>query len=276
VRRIIGIVASVALLGAGTLLLVGYVRGAEDRALAGEELVSVMVVDEAIEAGISVEEIAESLRVEQVPVKVLVEGAISDIAGLSGMVTAADLLPGEQLTAARFADPVSLLVHEPVEQPPGTVRVTVSLSPERAVGGQLIPGDTVGVIASFDPFDVTSAEPGEVIDGEGGVGVPIYVGSTAEGEPAGLKTPNSTHLILMGVVVTNVQVEQLPVSPEDATADVPDLAPTGNLLVTLAVAPADAEKVVFTAEHGFLWLVSDDETTVDDDTAIQTRETVYR
>jgi len=262
VRRIIGIVASVALLGAGTLLLVGYVRGAEDRALAGEELVSVMVVDEAIEAGISVEEIAESLRVEQVPVKVLVEGAISDIAGLSGMVTAADLLPGEQLTAARFADPVSLLVHEPVEQPPGTVRVTVSLSPERAVGGQLIPGDTVGVIASFDPFDVTSAEPGEVIDGEGGVGVPIYVGST--------------HLILMGVVVTNVQVEQLPVSPEDATADVPDLAPTGNLLVTLAVAPADAEKVVFTAEHGFLWLVSDDETTVDDDTAIQTRETVYR
>jgi len=276
VRRIIGIVASVALLGAGTLLLVGYVRGAEDRALAGEELVSVMVVDEAIEAGISVEEIAESLRVEQVPVKVLVEGAISDIAGLSGMVTAADLLPGEQLTAARFADPVSLLVHEPVEQPPGTVRVTVSLSPERAVGGQLIPGDTVGVIASFDPFDVTSAEPGEVIDGEGGEGVPIYVGSTAEGEPAGLKTPNSTHLILMGVVVTNVQVEQLPVSPEDATADVPDLAPTGNLLVTLAVAPADAEKVVFTAEHGFLWLVSDDETTVDDDTAIQTRETVYR
>ena len=275
-RRIIGIVASVALLGAGTLLLVGYVRGAEDRALAGEELVSVMVVDEAIEAGVSVGEIAESLRVEQVPVKVLVEGAISDIAGLSGMVTAVDLLPGEQLTTARFADPVSLLVHEAVEQPPGTVRVTVSLSPERAVGGQLIPGDTVGVIASFDPFNVTSAEPGEVIDGEGGEGVPIYVGSTAEGEPAGLKTPNSSHLILMGVVVTNVQVEQLPVSPEDATADVPDLAPTGNLLVTLAVAPADAEKLVFTAEHGFLWLVSDDETTGDDDTAIQTRETVYR
>jgi len=276
VRRIIGIVASVALLVAGTLLLVGYVRGAEDRALAGEELVGVLVVDQAIEAGVSVGEIADSLRLEQIPAKVRVEGAVADLTDVVGLVAAVDLLPGEQLTAARFADPISLLVHEPIEQPPGTVRVTISLSPERAVGGQLIPGDTVGVIASFDPFDITSAEPGEVIDGEGGTGVPVYVGSTAEGEPAGLKTPNSTHLILLGVLVTNVQVEQRPVAPEDATADMPDLAPTGNLLITLAVTPLDAEKIVFTAEHGFLWLVSDDEAASIDDTSIQTRESVYR
>ncbi len=275
-RRILGIVLSVALLGAGTVLLVGYVRGAESRALAGEELVGVLVVDRALPAGATVEEIAEAVRLEQVPAKVAVAGAVADLAPINGMVATTDLLPGEQLAVGRFTDPVDLLVHEAIEQPTGTVLVTVSLSPERAVGGQLVPGDLVGVIASFDPFDVTFAEPGEVIDGEGGEGIPIYVGSTAEGEPSGLKTPNATHVILLGVIVTNVQVEQLPVAPEDASADLPDLAPTGNLLVTLAVAPADAEKVIFTAEHGFLWLVGDDGTADADGTTIQTRETVYR
>jgi pilus assembly protein CpaB len=275
-RRIIGIAASVALLAAGTLLLVGYVRGAEERALAGEEIIGVLVVDQQIEAGTAAADIGDTVRIEKVPLKVRVEGAITDLAQVEGLVASADLLPGEQLTAARFAEPEALMEHRAVEAPAGTVRVTVSLSPERAVGGQLIPGDTVAVIASFDPFDIVSVEPGEVIAG-GEEGETVYVGSTAEDQP-GLRTPNSSHLILHGVVVTNVQVEQLPTAPgEDAEgADVPDLAPTGNLLVTLAVLPAEAEKVVFTAEHGFVWLVGDDEGTSDQGTSIQTRETVYR
>jgi len=274
VRRIIGIVASVALLGAGTLLLIGYVKGAEERALAGEEVVEVLVVDREVTAGSGPAELAEAVRLEQVPAKVRVDGALADLSAVQGKVVSVDLLPGEQLTSSRLADPEEMMVHRAVEAPEGTIRVTLSLSPERAVGGQLVPGDTVGVVASFDPFDVATVEPGAVIEGEGGE--VVYVGSTAEGEPSGLRTPNSSHLILLGVVVTNVQVEQLPAAPDAAATDAPDLAPTGNLLVTLALLPADAEKVVFTAEHGFVWLVGDDGTAVDDDTAIQTRETVYR
>jgi len=272
-------VASIALVGVGILLLVGYVSGAEERALAGEELVGVLVVDQEIEEGASVEDITDAVRFEQVPAKVRVEGAVDGLEDLTGLVAGSSLLPGEQITAARFTDPVSLLVHQPVERPPGTVQVTVSLSPERAVGGQLVPGDTVAVIASFDPFDVTFVEPGEVIDGGDGQGEgpPIYLGSTGEEESNGLRTPNSTHLILHGIVVTNLQVEQLPTAPvEGSTDDVPDLAPTGNLLVTMAVTPADAEKIVFTAEHGFLWLAADDEDISVDDASIQTRGSVYR
>jgi pilus assembly protein CpaB len=255
------------------------VRGAEERALAGEEVVGVLVVDRAIAAGATVDEIAGSTRLEQVPAKVRVEGALSDLSMMTGMVAGTDLLPGEQVTSARLAEAEALMIHQAIEAPEGTVRVTVSLSPERAVGGQVMPGDTVGVIASFDPFDVTTIEPGQVLEGESGEEggpVPVYVGSTAEGEPGGLRTPNSSHLILLGVLVTNVQVETLPADSENPSADLPDLAPTGNLLVTLAVAPPDAEKVVFTAEHGFVWLVAEGPDVSDDDTAIQTRETVYR
>jgi pilus assembly protein CpaB len=158
--------------------------------------------------------------------------------------------------------------------------VTLSLSPERAVGGQLVPGDTVSVLASFDPFNVDYVEPGEAVDAGGidGNGDPIFIGSTGDEDGPGLRTPNSTHLILHGVVVTNLQVERRPTAAENDAdnADVPDLAPTGNLLVTLAVQPADAERIVFTAEHGFVWLAADDEDISVIDTSIQTRESIYR
>ena len=50
-RRAIGIMGAVAVAALGMLLLVGYVRGAEDRALAGEELVEVLVVEKPIAQG---------------------------------------------------------------------------------------------------------------------------------------------------------------------------------------------------------------------------------
>ena len=114
-RRVIGVVVSIALVGVGTLLLVGYVSGAEERALAGEELVGVLVVDQEIEVGAAVEDIADAVRFELVPVKVRVEGAVDGLEDLAGLVTSSGLLPGEQITTSRFADPASLLVHQPVE-----------------------------------------------------------------------------------------------------------------------------------------------------------------
>ncbi len=53
------------------------------------------------------------------------------------------------------------------------------------------------------------------------------------------------------------------------------LAPTGNLLVTLGVDPVSAERVIFTIEHGYLWLGREGANVANLDTDIQTRETVY-
>ncbi len=277
-RRIIAIAASIASIGIGTLLLAGYVRGAEERALAGEELVGVLVLDEPVGQGEPSDALAGNVRMELVPAKVRTEGAVGDLSVLSGLVASVDLLPGEQVTESRFVDPATLAVYVPAEPPPGTIEVTLSLSPERALGGRLAPGATVSLFASFDPIDVSAAEPGatgeiETFDADGN---PIYVGSTGD-EANAPRTPNSTHLILQGLLVTNVQVEQLPPAGEDgAPGETPALAPTGNLLVTLAAVPADAEKIVFTAEHGFVWLANETDDVVIGDTEIQTRETIYR
>ncbi len=274
-RRTIGIIVSVALVGVGALLLVTYVRGAEERALAGEELVGVYIVDRPIEPGTGSGAVIDSLRVEEVPVKVAAEGRIADLEDLDGLVTAVALMPGEQVLASRFVDPAELSPYTPVEAPAGTLEVTISLSPERALGGVLIPGDTVAVLASFDPFAVTAVEPGVEEPIDLGDGTDVYIGSTEEDDDAGLRTPNSTHLILDGILVTNVQVERL---PSEATEDgaAPSLAPTGNLLITLAAPAADLEKIVFTMEHGFLWLAGEGDESRIAGTQIQTRGTIYR
>ena len=169
-RRAIGIIAAVAVAALGTLLLVGYVRGAEDRALAGEELADVLVVDQPIAEGTPASTLTRFVRLEQVPMKVRAEGGIADLATLADLVAATDLLPGEQLVTSRFVTAESLERNARIEIPSDALEVTISISPERALGGQLLPGDVVAVLASFDPFDLNTFEPADLSHGRTGSG----------------------------------------------------------------------------------------------------------
>jgi pilus assembly protein CpaB len=276
-RKALGITAALAVAALGTLLLVTYVQNAEERALAGEEIVDVLVVDRPITRGTPAAVLESSVRAERVPLKVFAEGGVSDLAALGDLVASADLVPGEQLVASRFAPAEAVLAREAVEIPTGFVAVTLSLSPERAIGGRLIPGDHVAVVASFNPFDLNTFEPtglapGEIIDP-----AELFIGSTGEeGAPRG-QTPTSTQFILRNVLVANVQIEQLPrATLEDLPDGAPALAPSGNLLVTLAAPPEDIERLIFTAEHGFIWLGSESPPISEPNTDIVTRRNIYR
>jgi pilus assembly protein CpaB len=149
-QKLIGIVVSVLLAGIGTALLVAYVRSAEDRALAGEKTVGVLVVSDTIVKGTKAEDIAGKVRLEQVPTKVLAKDAVANISSLSGKVAVVDLLPGEQVVPARFGS-----AEQAAGIPAGMLQVTVSLDPVRALGGQVREGDLVGVTASFDDPEST-------------------------------------------------------------------------------------------------------------------------
>ncbi len=268
-RRLLGLIGSILLAGIGTFVLISYVQGVEERAAAGEESVEVLVVDKPIARGEPASDIEDSLRTALVPAKVVPDDAIADLAVLGEQVTAVDLVPGEQLLSTRFATEEDLASQAKVELDPDQLQVTISLSPDRAVGGQLRPGTLVAFFASFDPFDYGSPEPGEPI--------PVSLDEGLDTIPdAKLRTPNSTHIILHKLIVTNVQVERLPAGLEsDETPAGLELAPTGNLLVTLAVPVRDAEKVIFTAEHGTVWLAIEAEDAPTTGTGIQTRGTIY-
>ncbi|MEM9712151.1 MAG: hypothetical protein AAGA17_08045 [Actinomycetota bacterium] len=258
----------------GTIVLVAYVRGAEERALDGEDLVEVLVVDALVAEGSTAAEIGEKTRVELVPRKIRADGALADLTPVDGLVASTALLPGEQLVSQRFVAP-DAFTRDGIAPPPGLMQTTISLSPERAVGGAIAPGDTVAVVASFDPFDTEPAPglPGEVGVGDEGGGPQLAVvdGQIIIDQE---RTPNTSHLILHDVLVTNVQLEELPAA---ATEDAPTraVAPTGNLLVTLALDAPSVERLVFTAEFGHLWLTIDSPEIDDAGSQIQNRNRIY-
>jgi pilus assembly protein CpaB len=238
-RRLLAATAALVLALVGTVVLVAYVRGAETRALAGVQTVDVLVVQQPVPAGTPAPELAGLVGVEQVPAKAAVEGRVSDLDELAGQVATVDLQPGEQLLAARFSGADDLLAPGTVAVPAGAQEVSVLLEPQRAVGGRLAAGDTVGVLISMD-------------------------------------TP-STHVVLHRVLVTQVQGAPVPVdsSGDVETASAGSAAPAASLMVTLAVTAEQAEGVVFGAEHGTLWLTLEPEGADIDGTEIVTPDNVY-
>jgi pilus assembly protein CpaB len=278
-KRWIGVVVSIALAVIGTYLLVNYVQGADERALEGEETVEVLVVTEPVARGTAAEEIEDSVETVLVPAKLQTPGSVGDLSALAGTYTSINLVPGEQILSTRFVSAQDLVALNEFPLPDGLLEVTLSLSPERALGGALRPGDTVAVIASFNPFSLTDEESVGVVTESTVNEDGTIVETVVEPETASvvISTPTSTHLIIHQALVTNIQVERLPTPIDEETAQQSGvaLAPTGNLLVSLAMDPNDVERTVFTSEFGLVWLARESETTADDATVIQTRATVY-
>jgi pilus assembly protein CpaB len=224
-RRLFAAFAALVLLVVGTAVLVAYVRGADARALAGARTIEVLVADELIPQGTPGSELTGLVRTEMLPAKAALAGRVTDLSSLTGRVSTVDLEPGEQLLASRFESPDDLQAPGTVAVPEGLQEVSILLEPQRAIGGRLAAGDSVGVVVSLD-------------------------------------TP-ATHAVLHRVLVTQVQGAPAPVDPaaegdpETASAGAP--APASSLMITLAVSAAQAEAVVFGIEHGTLWLTLEPE-----------------
>lgn len=268
-RKVLGVVASIVMAALGTFVLLTYVKDADKRAVAGQEAVQVLVVSDAIEKGSTPDQLANRVESVLIPARTQAVGSISSLDDLGDSVASVDLVPGEQVLLSRFIAAEALEALQAIAVPAGYLQVTVSLSPERALGGALRPGDVVAFVASFEPFDVGAVEPGELIDS---------TDAALDGRLSQTKTPNTTHIILHKVLVTNVQIEKLPTQAEQEDAGDQNLAlaPTGNLLVTLAMEAPDIESAVFTAEHGSVWLAWESEDASEAGTRIVHRGIVYR
>jgi pilus assembly protein CpaB len=252
-RKILGFLAALVLAGIGTAALVVYVESAKDKAVAGEALVDVYVVSETIPKGTPVGDITGSVDVTRVPAKVRVDDAVTDLDGLGDdLVAAVDLQAGEQLLNSRLVS-ASQLTRGSV--PAGLQELTVSLDPTRAVGGALSVGDTVGVVLSFEPFDLPDTDN---------------------------QSPNMTHLTFHKVLVTAVQFAdgEGPTTSEDGDDDADEeteaeTAPTNQVLVTLALSSPQVEQVVFAAEFGHIWLTAENADADESGTGVITLGEVY-
>jgi pilus assembly protein CpaB len=263
-RRTLGILLAVVLAGAGTAALVSYVQSAKNSAVAAEALVDVYIVDTLVPKGSDAATIRGSISLARVPARLKQPGAITTDEAIGAQVAAADLQPGDQLVTARLVQTATSNV------PADKVQISVELEPERAVGGMLKAGDTVGVYLSFDPFE---------LDGAGQAASTGDASATPDGTTADTpkKTPNMTHLEFQKVLVTGVQiVDQTQTTTDAAKAqEAPALSSANTFIVTLALDAAQSERLVFASEFGHVWLSNEPATVSEDGTSLVTLGSVY-
>lgn len=219
--RIIAVVIAAVLAVVGAIALVVAFRSADQAAVAGAQLQSVLVVKAEVPAGTEADHLGDAVTVQQVPAKYVAEGAVEDLDDLAGLVAAVNLQPGEQVLASRFSSPAELAssgVH--VAVPEGLQEVSVAVDLQRIAGGVVGPGDRVGVFASYD-------------DGAAGA--------------------KSTTLLLNRVLVTSLR------STVDPDAD--EQQAQGLVLVTLALDADQAKAVVNAAEFGHIWMSAQNDAT---------------
>jgi len=247
-KRVLGLLLAVVLAGVGTAALVFYVQGAADRAAEGEELATVFVVASPVLAGTPGSELAGLVSEEQVPVKVRPIDAVTNLEDIEDRVASVDLVLGEQLLASRFVDPSGFNQRlAGVEVPPEHVEVTVTMSPERFVGGLVRPGQRVSIIASLSAGESAGGVTLVPVNGEL---IPVPSGAGEEEAPK-----SSTDTMLRKVLVSAVQRSDANVDAE--TTDVASTPPSGAMLITLAVSRQDAERIVYAAEFERMWMVLD-------------------
>ncbi len=275
-RKIVMIVAALLCGVAGTALLVNFVRGAESRALEGEQLVTVWVASERIPSGTAVETIVASELAEQtqVPVKVRPADAITSLAQIDGKVAATDLLPGEQILAGRFIEPQDFdLRPSTIDVPEGMVEITIPTSPDRVLGGLVAPGERLMIIATFPAENVNNDD--SVFEGES-VELPESVIESTESEAI----PATTHVLMHKVLLTEVQFDTFPAAAPQATVQTQAqpqgrFTTGGSMVLTVALTPGEAERLVFAQEFASLWFASEGPDVPETGTRFQTRATVF-
>jgi pilus assembly protein CpaB len=204
------------LAGVGGILLLTYVSAADRRAMADLAPTTVLVVTKVVPEGATAAEMKESVEARELPGVAVAPDATSSLSELGDLVTTTALQPGEQLLRSRLADPAVLEAAKGVVVPAGMHQVSVQLQPQRVVGGKVAAGDTVGVFLS-------------IVD----------------------KEVSTTQLTLRKVLVTAVGGAAAPAAEDGSTEAQPAQE---SMTVTLAAEAADVAKIVFTAEHGTIWL----------------------
>ena len=224
-RRILAVISALILALLGGFLILNYVRGADERALAGVETQSVLVASAPISAGTTSEAAAASVEEKELPAIAVAPGALTDLSQIAGQVAVIDIQLGEQILPSRFSLPENLEAPARADVPAGMQEVAVLLEPQRVIGGQLTPGDLVGVFVSLDSPPADDWK---------------------------------TKLVLNQVLVTRIEgsseadagQSQPPGGADDQGATVP----TSPIMVTVALSSPDAERLVFGMEHGTVWL----------------------
>ena len=216
-RRVMAVMAAmvVGLLGVAAVLL--YASGADARAVAGQRPATVFVAQERVPAGTSAADaVAKGLMAPaKIAAKGVPAGALVKVdAANSKLVALTDIAQGEFVTASRFG--TTPAGQKAIQVPDGQVAISVALSDPGRVGTFVTPGSRIVLYDTYgqDPNRVTRVLLDDALV--------IAVGSTS-------LTPSTA-----------------PAAGQSQTA-------AAGALVTVALPPATAAKLVHGIQTGTLY-----------------------
>jgi Flp pilus assembly protein CpaB len=204
------------------VILVTYLHRYRSSVRASGVPVTVLVANGLIEKGTSGQVIAneELYKLSSVAKGQVLEGAITDPDALKGKVAAADVFPGEQLTAAKFS-----------------VDDAGSLSND-------ITGDERVVTL---PFDAAHGLLGKV---QAGDHIDVYAGfNVRKLGPDGRPEPGVTDRAVLKLITSDVDVLAV---PDSGTGGI---GGSGKARLTVRASDEDVAKMAFTADNGILWAI---------------------
>jgi pilus assembly protein CpaB len=163
-----------------------------------------------------------------------------------------------------------------LEQVPLKVATKDALTSTGALAGKvaavdLLPGEQLVPSRFSPPAEVAGVAPGMLqvtvaMDAVRAVGGQVRKGDSVA-VTVSFEDPETTHLILHKVRVTDVRTaDGVPL-----TTPAVGPAPTGSLLITMAVDGPSLEKVVFGAENGRMWLAWEPKEANEGGTKVQTK-----
>ena len=262
-RRLLAILAAAVLAVVGCLAVVAYVRGADQRALAGRQAVWVLVSKQRVPAGTSAAGIRDGGYTERVamPADTVPGTALAALDHqLDGLVLTADLPTSQLLLHGMFAAPSQ--VTGGLAVPDGKLAVSVQMTAAGRVAGYVRPGSRVAVFSTFT-----------MREGRGRV-------PAGDGLSSGHDYNQATRVLLPRVEVIAVGERGAAgaTTAGDTPASASDVGSPGGsaatkasvtMLVTVAVTQEEAEKLIHVSLTGTLTLaLLDDTTTVEPDAGL--------
>ena len=222
---------AIALIAAATIALLGvvavvlYAQGANSRAVAGVQPQAVYVSSKIVPAGTTLSDAVKQglLSRTNVPAESKPTGALTDVGPANkDLVATNDIQAGEFVLSARFGTSAS--GSKAIEVPTGQVAVSAQLSDPAKLGSFMTPGSRIVI---YDTHDTVVA---------GGA-------TTAE-----------TQILLQDVLVIAVGNSSLtPVANASTGTTSASSASSTSVLVTVAVPPEDATRLVHGIQTGRLY-----------------------
>ncbi len=215
-RRTVLLIVAALIAALGTSMVFLYVRGADNRAEAGQAPVKVLKATVQINPGetMAAAQAAGKVQIGSVPRAQVLSGAVNSAAGLENQVALSTIFPNEQIITGKFGSPGD---QETLTIPDGDIAISVNLSDTGRVAGFVSPGAKVAIFTNISDNGTDATRlllpQVQVI----AVGATTVV-STTTTDPAGAQT-----------------TEQLP-----------------KTLFTLALDQDQAEKIMYASTHGEL------------------------